>query len=237
VVCSIGVHSAYFIPEFKGQERFKGAIYHSGEMKNFKEKVEGKRVVVLGGARGATDCTWLAMGYGAKSSDMVCNVTRWGAVIKPENFMWGFMHPIQMVWSRFGTMCQGPSPLAHHLFFHKYFSWLINFCWNELEAKQAIGCHKDLVPREKGLFVKDLYSASARHEGCNQFLKDGKVTLTQGVSITELEENHVVLSNGKKLECDVLISATGYRQAFNPLLKNVPQAQNVPHDGLWMYRW
>jgi putative flavoprotein involved in K+ transport len=46
--------------------------------------------------------------------------------------------------------------------------------------------------------------------GASEMICDGRISLASGVSVVEIEPESVVLSNGRRLECDLIIYATGY---------------------------
>ncbi len=70
----------------------------------------------------------------------------------------------------------------------------------------------DFGDDDSGLFMKYLRRGSGYYidVGACDLVADGKIKLVSGVNIRELKEHSILLEDGRELEADLIVYATGY---------------------------
>ncbi|WP_306120772.1 MULTISPECIES: NAD(P)/FAD-dependent oxidoreductase [unclassified Roseitalea] len=212
-----------------GQEAFVargGQVMHSSEYTD-PELARGKRVVVLGGSKSATDLVVNAAENGARSVTMVYREDVW----RVPYFVGGinFKHLLYMRaqemqfngWGRTGAaraMAAVTAPLV----------WA-NFRGLETLLKLQLGLRKwDMVP---DVPIEKAVSCSLPivTPGLFESFRSGKVRPVKG-TFERYEGDEVVLTNGERVGCDIAILAVGWKLGV-PFLPDWARDALIEPDG------
>lgn len=209
IVCN-GTFSDAYIPEIPGMGNFVdagGDILHSSEFQSTRA-CAGKRLVVVGFSKSASDIVTRAEET-ARKTYIVFREPKWKipryikginmkylilnrlgeALVKPDkhNRMERFVHRLGL-------------PRRMLAFLEKYTSkkqWL-----DELGLHPSSGL-KDQAFGEINLDTPEFFEK----------IRSGQIVTKQG-EITAFEGKEIVLTNGERIECDMVVFATGFRQSI-----------------------
>jgi cation diffusion facilitator CzcD-associated flavoprotein CzcO len=215
--------------DFVGQG---GQVMHSSEYTD-PGLARGKRVVVLGGSKSATDLAVNAANNGAKSVTMVYRENVW----RVPYFVGGinFKHLLYMraqeqqfnQWGKSGLQRVIAAVL-------KPLVW-VNFRGLETLLKAQLGLKKwNMVPDAP---IEKTVSCSVPivTPGLFESFKDGSVKPIQG-TFDHYEGDQVVLSTGDRIGCDIAILAVGWKLGV-PVLPQDYQDKLIEADGQYrVYR-
>lgn len=212
-----------------GQDEFiaqGGQVVHSSEYTD-PEMIRGKRVVVLGGSKSATDIAVSAAKRGARSVTLVYrhNVWRVPYYVGGINFKRLLYMRAQEVqfngWS--------PSPLGRILSaVTKPLVWA-NFRGLETLLKLQLGLKKwDMVP-ETPIEKEASCSLPLVTPGMFECFKDGSIRPIRS-SFSHYENDSIVLENGEKIGCDIAILAVGWKLGI-PYLPQEYRHKLIEEDG------
>lgn len=212
-----------------GQDEFiaqGGQVVHSSEYTD-PEMIRGKRVVVLGGSKSATDIAVSATKRGARSVTLVYrhNVWRVPYYVGGINFKRLLYMRAQEVqfngWS--------PSPLGRILTaVTKPLVWA-NFRGLETLLKLQLGLKKwDMVP-ETPIEKEASCSLPLVTPGMFECFKDGSIRPIRS-SFSHYENDSIVLENGEKIGCDIAILAVGWKLGI-PYLPQEYRHKLIEEDG------
>eukprot|EP00928_Gymnodinium_smaydae_P084261 TRINITY_DN6752_c0_g1_i2.p1 TRINITY_DN6752_c0_g1~~TRINITY_DN6752_c0_g1_i2.p1 ORF type:complete len:576 (+),score=81.59 TRINITY_DN6752_c0_g1_i2:50-1777(+) len=236
VVVSNGMYgSPPHLPLAPGSAHFLksgGQILHSCSFLD-SELAAGKRVVVVGGGKSAVDNAVAAAKKSASCTllyrDLHWPVPRYLANLVP--FQWA-------TYSRFGHAMlptyydeTAESRWLHAVFAPlKWLWWRIVeclFCWQfALEPDQ-----RPSHPIEHDLFT----GGQILNYEYRDMLRKGRISGMKG-SIQHFTEKGIVLSDGRQLECDMVIYGTGYGKSYS-YLDDCSQAKlETQRDGVYLYR-
>lgn len=212
-----------------GQEAFEtqgGQVLHSSDYTD-PALMKGKRVVVLGGSKSATDIAVNAANSGASEVHLVYreNVWRIPYRIGGINFKYLiYMRAQEIQFNQWGK--SGLQRVIAALL--KPLVW-VNFRGMETLLKTQMGLKKwnmvPDVPIEKAVSC----SAPIVTPGLFESFKDGSVVPIQS-SFERYEGDEVVLENGTRLGCDVAILAVGWKLGV-PYLNQADQDALIERDG------
>ncbi|KAI8297624.1 hypothetical protein K4K61_012584 [Colletotrichum sp. SAR11_59] len=215
------------VPEFKGQESFKGQIYHSKHHRSAADipDVGNKKVVVIGSATSGHDISADFVAHGAKEVTMmqrraIYSISResW------ENFMLALWE-IPGLSTEEADIVGNAIPLA-------------------VIRKMSIGLTKMMAAHDKvvhdglkkaGLALKegdDGYGLADYQlikggqyyidQGANQMIIDGRIKIKRcEEGVREFVEDGLVLADGTKLEADIVVLATGFQKETTTIEKLV----------------
>lgn len=233
-VCT-GQFSEKNIISHPGQEgfvRLGGQVVHSSEYTD-PSLIKGKRVVVLGGSKSATDIAVNAANHGARSVAMVYRESVW----RVPYFVGGinfkrllYMRAQEQQFNSWGrnalqrTIAAVTKPLV----------WA-NFRGLETLLKFQLGLKKwDMVPDNP---IENDVSCSLPivTPGLFEAFNSGTVKPVQG-TFREYVGDEVVLESGEKLGCDVAVLAVGWKLGV-PYLSQEKQQKLIDADGQYrVYR-
>jgi cation diffusion facilitator CzcD-associated flavoprotein CzcO len=210
VVLSTGYEGAPFTPDWSGRESFEGTLIHAAEYRN-PEAFAGMAVLVVGpGCSGMEIAYDLATGGAAKV---------WLSARTPPNIV----------------LRTGPGGLPGDL----VAVTLLHLPVRLADAVTRAGRRMDLGDlSEYGLPVPDEgVFARLRRTGAVpaivdreviDAIKDGRIEVVTGVEA--LDRTAVRLADGRSLEPDALVAATGYRRGLEPLVGHlgVLDARGMP---------
>jgi len=233
-VVSTGMYSTVpFVPDIPERNVFAGKAIHSSQFKDA-QSVEGKRVVVVGGCKSATDCATSAANAGAESVTMIQRHAHW-----PTPLYIAGLIPFQHVFlSRLGQALVEakvgvyPGSRSNASMFRPLMGAIFAIV-EELFAFQ-LRLKGDMRP--KSGVVEDFYGYAAVQDNSFKAVRDsGKVEVKLG----EIESftNKGVFLNGKEIVADLVIFATGFAKDYGKLLgPDVMKDLDVQKDGLYLYK-
>lgn len=211
VVCTGTFHQPH-MPTIPGAEAFRegGAIYHSTEVRG-EAQLQGKRVVVVGFAKSATDLATRAADIGA-----ACHLVYRKAQWKVPRFFGGKINMKYLLFSRFSeAFFNAPQKTGFQKFLHSAGKPMVWLQWRGLEA---------LLTRQFGLRqcgmrpthrIEDQISCSLGVEppGFYERVRSGAIQ-AHCTEIDRFEGRTVVLKSGTRIEADAVVFGTGFRQAL-----------------------
>eukprot|EP00511_Aplanochytrium_stocchinoi_P006821 CAMPEP_0204825220 /NCGR_PEP_ID=MMETSP1346-20131115/3140_1 /ASSEMBLY_ACC=CAM_ASM_000771 /TAXON_ID=215587 /ORGANISM="Aplanochytrium stocchinoi, Strain GSBS06" /LENGTH=493 /DNA_ID=CAMNT_0051952761 /DNA_START=102 /DNA_END=1583 /DNA_ORIENTATION=+ len=241
-VVSTGLYSnsKKFIPELLNRDQFKGVVIHSSEFTDLSQ-VEGKNVVVVGGGKSAVDCAVEASNTGAKVT-LLSRQPHWATPRKIANLI-----PFQYVFlSRLGQALvvgyRGTLPEADltHMKFWNRLGWpLMAGAFKAVEAlfgAQFGNLTGKTSPFLKKDVVDDFYGyAQVLDYSMKEAVKNGKVNWEMG-TCESFGENSLKLRDGKEIDADVVIFATGFQKDYNIFSDDVKSKLDIQNDGLYLWR-
>ncbi|HVG44508.1 MAG TPA: NAD(P)/FAD-dependent oxidoreductase [Longimicrobium sp.] len=210
VACN-GVFSAPFIPGVPGRVAFEaagGRVLHSSEVRAT-EEVSGKRLVVVGFAKSAADAAVAAAGA-AREVTLVYRRALWKM---PKRFF-GRVHLKYVLTTRFSEALFRYRRLAgFERLLHSAGRPLVWLFWRGIERhlRRAFALDASgLVPEEP---IEELVGCglSLASGGFYERVADGTVRLRRG-EVARMEAGAVELADGTRLEADVVVFGTGFRQ-------------------------
>lgn len=195
VIFATGKEHEPAIPDWPGRERWRGRLIHSAELGDVSQYAD-KRVLVVGAGNSGTD----VLNHLSRIPTCSLHVSvRHGSVMVPTWFL-GF--PVQL-----GSPLMEKLPL-----------WLIDRMLAVTE-RLAFG---DL--RRFGLPSREGGASRLLREGISPAIDRGFVAALKAGNarivgpIREFEHDSVILDDGRRLQPDIVIAATGYRTGLEPFL-------------------
>jgi cation diffusion facilitator CzcD-associated flavoprotein CzcO len=224
-------------PDHPGADAFRatgGAILHSSEH-NDAESVRGKRIVVLGYSKSATDVAVSAVKHGASAVTLVFLEPTW----KIPYFFGGLINFKRILYCRAAESMFLPfdaGPVRR--FAQKLAAPLVWANWRALETLLT----NQFKLRKNGLRPKtriedDIHcNLAVETPGFYKLVTEGKITAIQG-TIASYEGSQAVLTGGQRVPADLVVMATGWRQDV-PVLDAADRAKLIDADGQYrLYRW
>src|SRR6266478_6584449 len=221
---------------FPGEQAFKaqgGQILHSSNY-NDAALAKGRKVVVLGGSKSATDIAVNAVNSGASEVTIVYREPVW----RIPYFIGGLVNFKRILYIRaqeqmFASWGIGPlARLAHAI--AKPLVWAN---WRGLEsllkAQFKLGKCK-MVPETR---IEDGVNCSVpiATPGFFPMVADGRIKAIRG-SFDHYEADTIVMSNGERVKADIAVLAIGYKLGV-PFLPEVYRNKLVDPDGQYrLYR-
>ena len=229
VVCN-GVFSLPSIPAVEGMEGFTGRIVHSTGVGG-PALVEGRDVLVVGGGKSALDCAAWAAGEG-RSCTLVFRRAYW---MWPR-YLAGVLNVQWLMFSRLTA-----SALRYHrlgraeAWLHAGGAPLVRLVWSSVTRllRAQTGIRGPLVPEAP--LPQHLESIGIGSEAY-ALVRDGRIRPKKGAIRRFRGGKAVELDDGEVLEVDVVIFATGFRQAV-PFFEEAVRRQIEREDGFHLYRF
>jgi dimethylaniline monooxygenase (N-oxide forming) len=207
-VCN-GVFSQPYVPILPGRERFTGEVLHSSEVTD-PLALKDKRIVVVGAGKSALDCaTWAALH--CRACTLVYRAPHW---MVPRYF-YGRIRADQVILTRFFELFIRYHSLSRlESFLHGPARGLVKLWWRAQTRllRLSLGMPKSLVPDRPlptgfeniGIGV-EVYDVVQR----------GKL-VTKRARIAEFAgPTTILLDAGERVEAEVVIFATGWRQGVD----------------------
>ncbi len=219
-----------------GEDAFKargGQILHSSRY-NDASLAKGRRVVVLGGSKSATDIAVNAVNSGAREVTIVYREPVW----RIPYFVGGLVNFKRILYIRaqeemFASWGIGRwSRLAHAV--AKPLVWAN---WRGLESllKAQLKLGKcNMVPKSR---IEDGVNCSVpiATPGFYPMVADGRIKAVCG-TFDHYEDDHIVMSNGQRVGADIAVLAIGYKLGV-PFLPEAYRAKLIDPDGQYrLYR-
>jgi len=232
VVCN-GIFSLPHIPEISGRAEFEaagGIVLHSSQLRNTTQ-LAGRDVMVVGFGKSALDIAEAAL-VDARSSSLVFRRSIW----KVPHRVWGQIHINHFILSRF-TEIWYPHPEMGRLkrFLHTSLRPLVDLFW--WWSERVIGGQLGLLdPRLRpDIPLRRAAACVTLALDDLEAVREGRIGLQRG-SIRRFIASGLELDNGKKLDAQAVILATGFRQEC-PFLGKNETAQLFDADGaILLYR-
>ncbi|MGV7218194.1 flavin-containing monooxygenase [Bradyrhizobium sp. UFLA05-112] len=219
-----------------GEETFKaqgGQILHSSKY-NDPSIAKGRRVVVLGGSKSATDIAVNAVRAGAREVTIVFREPVW----RIPYFIGGLVNFKRILYIRAQEQMfpgWGASALAR--FAHRVTAPLVWANWRGLESvlKAQLKLKQcRMVPKER---IEDGVNCSVpiATPGFYPMVADGRIKAVFG-TFDHYEDSSIVMNGGERVEADVAVLAIGYKLGV-PFLPLAYQSKLVDADGQYrLYR-
>jgi dimethylaniline monooxygenase (N-oxide forming) len=244
VVVAIGVYShTPHMPEFSGQDQFRGQIIHNSALQS-RDQLKNKKVVVVGYGKSATDAAVLASDH-ADEASIVFREAHWPI---PAVLTGGipFKHAL---FTRFNNAMLPPHVRAsrRRRLWSKFGKPLIWFYWRLVERILAHQCGLNRPQQGKSATQADLRPTQPiEFDGFGnstmlpkpeffEYIHSGHLG-AQRATIRVYEHDSVVLSNDQRIACDLVIQATGWRTDYGFLAEHIQRRIGFEDDGYYLYR-
>ncbi len=235
IVCN-GTFSTPSRPIIPNEAQFTesgGSVLHSSELVDA-QLVAGKRVVVVGFGKSATDIATYATET-AREVHLVFRRLIWPV----PRFLGGLLHVRYLCTSRLWESLMPPLyPEQKQSWGHRLWRAVPPLCWRGMEK---------LLARQFGLTESQMRPAHSfgdqittgflvSPEGFFDHVKSGKIR-THHATVTRFDNQGVELSNQERLSADVVILGTGFRQEL-PFLDSDVREIIVDREGRFhLYRY
>ena len=212
VVLATGAAGEPNIPQISESDTFKGTIYHSSKHESGK-KWSGRKAIVVGACNSGHDIAQDLFESGAE----VTLLQRSSTYIMSQKF------GIPAV---FGALYfEGALPTEYADLLNAAFPWPLveQFAVDQtraiaemdhelLEGLKSVGFELNFGPDGGGLMPYALRNGGGYYinVGCSELIIEGKIKLAQGSGVEKFTANGVVLEDGRELDADLVVFATGY---------------------------
>ncbi|KAF2476283.1 putative flavin-containing monooxygenase YUCCA3 [Lindgomyces ingoldianus] len=206
------------IPTFPGQDTFKGTIYHGSQHKDasiYKGDLSGKKVVVVGTGNSGHD---IAQNYYEAGAGPVTMLQRRGTYVIQASKGLFMLH--EGLYDETGPPTEDADIYSQSLPIPVQFALNVDGTKHiaEVEKENLEGLTKagfkiDFGHDGSGIYRKYITRGGGYYidVGCSQLIIDGKVKVEQSPEgIKGFEPNALVLADGRKLDADIVVLATGY---------------------------
>ncbi len=213
IVISTGTFSNPYLPDFPGMKEYQaagGQILHSSEVRH-KEVLEKKQVAVVGFAKSATDIATQAADL-SSSCTLLFRKAQW----KVPRFFASSVNLKYLLFSRFSEAFFVPyQKSGFQKFLHSMGKPLVWMQWRLIEQLliAQFGLKKcGLLPKHR---IEDQISCSlgVAPEGFYKKVRTGKINTIQS-EIDYFTSDGIVLKNGSKINSDVVVFGTGFKQSL-----------------------
>jgi putative flavoprotein involved in K+ transport len=216
LVLATGMSSQPNLPDFPGQDVFKGDQHHSS-LHPGPDAYAGKKAVVIGSNNSAFDICGALWEHGADVTMVQRSSTH---IVRSDTLMdigLSDLYSQQAVDAGVSTekadaiFASLPYRIMHEFQIPLY-DQMRERDADFYERLERAGFQHDWGPDGSGLFMKYLRRGSGYYidVGAADLVADGKVALASG-QVDHLTENAVVLEDGTELPADLVVYATGYR--------------------------
>jgi len=216
LVLATGMSGVPSMPQLPGAESFKGTLVHSSAHPGG-EGWRGKRCVVLGSNNSAHDIAADLWEHGAEEVTMVQRSPT--VVVRSEMLMelaWGKLYSqaaleagisteiadLTLAATPFRLLPEMQKPVYEEIRKRdaELYSGLERAGFRFHFGEDGSGLHSIYLRRGAGYYID---------VGASQLVIDGRIKLKHG-TIARLSENAVIFSDGKELQADLVVCATGY---------------------------
>ncbi|MCK2199865.1 NAD(P)/FAD-dependent oxidoreductase [Corynebacterium callunae] len=221
LVMATGMSGSPNRPHLKGEENFRGEIRHSSEHRGG-DADRGKNVVVLGANNSAHDICADLYANGAKPVMIQRTSTH---IVRSESLMREVFGPLYSEDALEAGIDTDTADLLFASWPYKVLPGIQKGAFDKIreddkefyEKLEKAGFLLDFGDDDSGLFLKYLRRGSGYYidVGASELVADGKIPVRSGVSIAEVKENSVLLTDGTELPADVIVLATGYGNMNN----------------------
>lgn len=225
LVMATGAEAEVSVPEIKGQDVFKGVQMHSSEYSRPDDYLD-KKVVVVGSGTSAHD---VSSSFAARNADVTMIQRSPTYVVRPESFnkyVLGSVYSAEAE-ERGLTTEQSDilnSSIPYDIFFDEQGSAVEKI--KEVDADyyerlSQTGYQLGFGPKNSGLFGRSVVGVNNCYidVGAIDLVLDGRLKVETGSGVAELTEHSVVLEDGRELEADLVVYATGYETMYQATAK------------------
>jgi putative flavoprotein involved in K+ transport len=204
------------IPTFKGMDKFKGEQHHSSKHPG-PDAYKGKKAVVIGSNNSSHDICAALWENGVDVTMVQRSSTH---IVKSDTLMELGLGPL---YSQDAVDSGITTAKADMIFASIPYGLLPEFqipVYRDMKAKdksfyddlEKAGFILDWGVDDSGLFMKYLRRGSGYYidVAASQMIIDGKIKLAAGSGVKEITETAVVLEDGRTLDADLIVYATGY---------------------------
>ncbi|MGR8981136.1 MAG: flavin-containing monooxygenase [Gammaproteobacteria bacterium] len=231
IVVASGLYFDPHIPEFPGREIFQGDILHTTDYRS-PTAVTGKKVAVVGFGKSSLDVAGEVAKF-AKQTTLIYRKAHWPIPMDILDILDVRRIYLTRLACGFLPLYQRPEPWEKRL--HNSFSWLVSGFWRLTETiikfQYPLKASNTIAeePMEIDIFNLDFLPRKEVY----QLMRKGGIN-NERTSIKEFTASGLLLENGKKISCDVVIFGTGYRSDTAFLPESFKQTQEP--DGVYLYR-
>ena len=204
------------VPSFPGQDSFQGVVYHASQHKDAtsQKNVAGKKVVVVGTGNSGHD---IAQNF-CENGAQVTMLQRRGTYVIQANKGLFMLH--EGMYDEYGPPTEDADIAAQSLPIPVQF--VLNGGLTEkikaaeksnIDGLTKAGFKLDFGHDNSGIFRKYITRGGGYYidVGCSQLIIDGKVKVEQSPDgIKGFSPRSLVLADGRELEADIVVLATGY---------------------------
>lgn len=215
LVLATGMSGKPNMPRFPGMDRFKGTIQHSSQHDG-PDAWTGKKVVVIGSNNSAHD---ICAALWEADADVTMVQRSSTHIVRSDSLM---EIGLGALYSEDAVATGVTTEKADMIFASLPYRIMHEFqipLYKQMRERDAgfyaglekAGFELDWGDDESGLFMKYLRRGSGYYidVGASQLIIDGEVKLVKG-QVDHFEEDAVVLTDGTRLEADLVVMATGY---------------------------
>jgi len=216
LILATGMSAVPNVPEIPGADTFAGDLHHSSRHGDSMEYA-GKKCVVLGSNNSSHDICAALWENGADVTMIQRSSTH---IARSETLMelaLGDLYSERAVASGVTTntadMIFASIPYRiMHQFQIPVYEEMARQDADFYERLEKAGFLLDFGDDGSGLFMKYLRRGSGYYidVGASELVADGSIKLQSGVSIQEIKEHSVLLTDGTELPADLIVYATGY---------------------------
>ncbi|KAI1076432.1 flavin-containing monooxygenase [Whalleya microplaca] len=228
------------IPEFAGQESFKGEIYHSVEHRSARQvpDVRHKRVVVVGAGPSAHDIAQDFTSSGAKEVSMIQQHPIFSISVESMEALQLALWNMPELSTEDADLVGNAIPLSLiRTMSIGLTQAMAAFDKAMLDGLRAAGLA--ILTGEDGYGLADHQLIKGGRfyidQGANQMIIDGRIKIHRcEEGIKEFTENGLTLADGKNLEADVVVLATGYHRNIRSVEQVLGRevTEKMPNFGL-----
>ncbi len=215
LVMATGMSGKPRMPDLPGMEKFKGDQHHSSKHPG-PDAYKGKKAVVIGSNNSAHDIC-AALWEGDVDVTMVQRSST--HIVRSDTLMdvgLGALYSEEAVANGVTTekadliFASLPYAILHEFQIPAYAEMKKRDA-DFYEGLEKAGFWLDWGDDDSGLFMKYLRRGSGYYIdiGASQLIIDGEIKLERG-QVVEVDESGVILDNGKHLDADLIVYATGY---------------------------
>lgn len=233
------------IPTFPGQSSFAGTIYHGSQHADASSipaaELATKKVVVVGTGNSGHD---IAQNYHDNGAASVTMIQRRGTYVISAADGKGIFAMHAGLYDERGPPTDDADVFAQSLPLPVQFALHVPFTRmvrEELERESLEGLEKagfevDYGHDGSGLFRKYITRGGGYYidVGCSRLIGEGKIKLERSPGgISGFERDSLVLADGRKLEADVVVLATGYDNMRTSVEKALGKEQAARCKDVW----
>lgn len=228
------------IPEFAGQKSFKGKLYHSIEHKSagLIPDLGNKRVVVIGAGTSAHDIAQDFVSSGAKEVSMVQRHPIFSLSVEAMEALQLTLWNLPELSTEDADLVGNSIPLAViRTMSIGLTQAMAAFDKDMLDGLKAAGLALRTGGDGYGLADHQLIKGGHFYidQGANQMIIDGRIKIHRcEEGVKEFHEDGLTLADGKKIEADVVVLATGYHRNISTVEQFLGRdaAEKMPNFGL-----
>mmetsp|Transcript_22010 Transcript_22010/g.48088 ORF Transcript_22010/g.48088 Transcript_22010/m.48088 type:complete len:524 (-) Transcript_22010:536-2107(-) len=239
-IVATGMYGRPYKPEFEGQDKFAGKMYHSSEFTSL-EGLEGKHLVVVGNGKSAVDCAVNSADAGAKVT-LLSRKAHWPTpryIANLIEFQYIFLSRLgqALVVGHKGTLPEYSPP--HMKLWHKLGWPVMAGAFKVVEALFAAQFGQlnssKMSPWMKNDVVEDFYGyAQVMDYSLRDAVKAGKVDWKQG-AVSEFTETSLKVGD-EEIKADVVVFGTGFLKTYDYFPEEVREKLGKEADGLYLYK-